>query len=213
MIAQLIEGPLWYLSVGIFLLGVVWRLAAIFWAGGSKDLAQPRGNGAVGAVKAQFTRFLPRRTIRQRGKVLIVAGYMFHLGLFAILFFARPHVEFTAERITGWGWTSMPYWAFIVAAEFAFVGLIMLWLHRVLNPVSRLLSTTDDYIGIILLFLVMLTGCLALAQSFEQLRLMHLALTELLLIYFPFSNLMHAFTFVISRGYTGAEMAYRGVNA
>ena len=148
-----------------------------------------------------------------RGKILIVAGYMFHLGLFAILFFAPPHVEFISERITGWGWTSMPYWAFIVAAELAFAGLLMLWLHRMLNPVSRLLSNMDDYIGTILLFLVMLTGCLALAQSFESLRLTHLALTELLLVYFPFSNLIHAFTFVISRGYTGAEMAYKGVNA
>ncbi len=213
MIAQLIDGPLWYLSAGVFLLGIVWRLAAIFRAGGSKDLARPRGSRAAGAVKAQFTLFMPRRTIRQRGKLQIVAGYMFHLGLFALLLFARPHVDFIAERITGSDWISMPYWAFIVAAEIAIAGLILLWLCRVLNPVTRLLSTADDHIGAMLLFLVMLTGCLALAQSFEPLRLMHLALTELLLIYFPFSNLMHAFTFVISRGYTGAGMAHKGVNA
>jgi nitrate reductase gamma subunit len=107
----------------------------------------------------------------------------------------------------------MPHWAFIVAAEFAFAGLILLWLHRVLNPVTRLLSDLDDHVGTILVFLVMLTGCLALAQSFEPLRLLHLFLAELLLIYFPFSKLMHTFTFILSRGYTGATMGRKGVNA
>ena len=35
----------------------------------------------------------------------------------------------------------------------------------------------------------------------------------LLLIYFPFSRLMHAFTFFLSRGFTGAAMARKGVQA
>ena len=67
--------------------------------------------------------------------------------------------------------------------------------------------------GVVLMVLVMLTGCLALAHSFEGLRLFHLLLAEMLLIYFPFSNLMHAFTFPISRAYTGATMARKGIKA
>ena len=71
---------------------------------------------------------------------------MFHLGLFALLLFAKPHVDFYAERLTGFGWASMPRWAFIVSAEVAFAGLMMLWLVRVLNPVTRLLSIEPYYI-------------------------------------------------------------------
>ncbi len=62
-------------------------------------------------------------------------------------------------------------------------------------------------------FVVMLTGCLALFQSFEGLRVLHLFLAELLLVYFPFSNLMHALMFVPSRGYTGAMLGRRGIHA
>ena len=215
--AQLIEGPLWFVASGAFLLGVLWRLGAILWmglaAGVSKDLSRPRGSDASGAIRAQFSRFIPRPEIRPRARLLVIAGYGFHLGLFALLFFAQPHVDFINDRITGFGWAAMPRWAFIVSAEIAFAGLILLWLRRVLNPVTRLLSTLDDHVGIILLFLVMLTGCLALAQSFEALRLIHLALAEILLIYFPFSNLMHAFTFTISRAYTGAMMGHKGIDA
>ena len=130
-----------------------------------------------------------------------------------LLFFAQPHIDFIAERITGLGWTAIPHWAFILSAELAFLGLLLLWIHRLLSPVTRLLSDLDDHLGSLLVFLVMLTGCLALAQSFESLRLIHLLLAELLLIYFPFSKLMHTFTFILSRGYTGATMGRKGVNA
>lgn len=213
MIGEFIDGPFWYFSLVVFCVGVLFRLFTIVRAGVKPDLALPRTGGAAGALRNLFTRFIPRRDVATRGRLTLVAGYLFHLGLFALLFFAQPHVDFYAERITGFGWPALPYWVFIVSAEIAFIGLLLLWLHRLLHPVTRLLSTADDHIGTGLVFLVMLTGCLALAQSFEPLRLLHLFLAELLLIYFPFSNLMHAFTFVFSRSYTGAVMGRKGVNA
>ncbi|MCU7893201.1 MAG: hypothetical protein KZQ78_17085 [Candidatus Thiodiazotropha sp. (ex Ustalcina ferruginea)] len=210
---QFIDGPLWTFSLGVFVLGVIWRVVTILIAGNRSDLATAKGSAGKGAIRAVFSRFIPERTVATRGRIQLIAGYLFHVGLLALLFFAKPHVDFIAERITGLSWLAMPHWAFIVSAEAAFIGLILLWLHRVLNPVTRLLSDLDDHVGSILVFLVMLTGCLALAQAFEPLRLTHLLLAELLLIYFPFSKLMHAFTFVMSRGYTGATMGRKGINA
>lgn len=213
MIGQFIDGPLWYFSSIIFLLGALARIVSILRCGLKPDLALPRQGGVGGGVRAVFSRFRPQGEISRKARLQVVAGYMFHLGLFALLFFAQPHIDFIAERITGAGWGALPYWAFIISAEVAFAGLIILWLHRLMHPVTRLLSSADNHIGSGLVFLVMLTGCLALAQSIEALRLLHLFLAELLLIYFPFSNLMHAFTFAFSRGYTGATMARKGVNA
>lgn len=213
MIGEFIDGPLWYFALTAFVIGVVWRIFAILKAGVRSDLSLARGSAGKGALRAIFSRFVPERTVTSHGKLQLIAGYMFHLGLFALLIFAKPHIEFISERITGFSWPAMTHTAFIISAEFAFAGLILLWLHRVLNPVTRMLSDLDDHIGSILVFVVMLTGCLALAQSYEPLRLLHLFLAEALLIYFPFSKLMHAFTFVLSRGYTGATMGRKGVNA
>jgi len=213
VIATLIDGPLWYFAAAVFVIGVVWRIASILLQGLGRDLATPRGSGPLGAARALFSRFAPRRTVVRHGRMQLVAGYLFHLGLFALLFLARPHVDFFAERITGFGWAALPHWGFILAAEIAFAGLLLLWLHRLLHPVTRLLSSADDHVGTALVFLVMLSGCLALAQAFEPLRLLHLLLAELLLIYFPFSRLMHAFTFAFSRSYTGAIMGRKGVSA
>jgi len=213
MIAEFIDGPLWYFSASVFLIGVVWRILAIFLRGAGSELSPVRRPGFPGAVEAILRRFLPRREMVGRTRVHVLAGYLFHLGLFALLFFAAPHVEFLSERVLGFGWTPMPHWAFILASELAFAGLLILWLHRVMHPVTRLLSDADDHIAAILVFVVMLSGCLALLRSFESLRLTHLFLAEMLLLYFPFSRLMHAFTFLISRGYTGADYGRHGVNA
>jgi nitrate reductase gamma subunit len=207
-----VDGPFWYFSAGIFVIGVIWRLAAILFAGLPRDLAPARRAGFPGGVKLTLRRFLVRKEFLKPAGLHLVAGYMFHVGLFLLLFFAAPHVDFYKERLLGFGWTPLPYWAFIVAAEIAFAGLLLLWLHRVLHPVSRLISKADDHIASILIFLVMLTGCLALFESHEALRVLHLFLAELLLIYFPFSSLMHAFTFALSRGLTGSKYAHHGVD-
>jgi nitrate reductase gamma subunit len=211
MIADFIEGPLWYFSSIVFLVAVIWRLIAIVARGKKKNLAKPRASKGGGAIATIFRRFKPYPEFFHASRLRIFAGYSFHLGLFALLFFAVPHIEFIQSK-TGLSWPAMPHWAFIVASELAFFGLLFLWLFRVMNPVTRMLSTRGDHIGSILVFIVMLTGCLAILRSHEVLRLTHLFTAELLLLYFPFSSLMHAFTFPFSRGFTGAVYNRRGLN-
>ena len=211
--AYLIDGPLWYVSLAVFCIGVVWRLGGIVFARRKVDFSVARGSTAPGALKTVFSRFVPHREIAPRVGIQVVAGYIFHLGLFALLLFAAPHVEFIEQNLLGFGWTPMPHWAFIVASQFAFLGLIVLWLRRLLNPVSRLISTLDDHAVAILTFIVMLTGCLALLRGFEELRLLHRFSVEIWLVYFPFSSLMHTFTFIPSRAFTGAWFGRRGIDA
>lgn len=213
MITYLIDGPLWYFSLAVFCIGVLWQLGRIVFTAGKADLSVARGSASVGAWRNVFSRFVPHREIAPQIRIQVVAGYMFHLGLFALLLFAAPHVLFLEENLLGFGWTPMPHWGFILASQFAFFGLIILWLRRVLNPVSRLISTLDDHVAAILTFVVMLTGCLALLKGFPELRLLHRFTVELLLIYFPFSSLMHTFTFIPSRAFTGAWFGRRGIDA
>jgi len=212
-VSAFVDGPLWIFSLVVFLAGVGWRLLGMLRQGLGRDFSRPRASSLTGALHALLFRFLPPRGMAKRLRFHLLAGYLFHLGLFALLFFALPHVEFLSERLLGFGWVAMPRWAFILAAEAAFLGLLMLWLNRVLNPVTRLISNTGDHAASVLLFLVMLTGCLALARSHESLRLLHFLFVELLMIYFPFSSLMHSITFLFSRPAIGAHYGRRGVSS
>ena len=210
---EFIDGPLWYFSLTVFSVRVLWRLVPLIFGKRTTDLSVARGSAASGAVKTVLSRFIPHKGMASQVSMQIIAGYMFHLGLFALLFFAAPHVRFLDEHFLGFSWTPMPHWAFIVASQFAFLGLLMLWLHRLSNMVTRLISTTGDHVGAILTFVVMLTGCLALLESFDELRLLHRFSVELFLIYFPFSRLMHTLTFIPSRAFTGAWFGRRGINS
>ena len=208
---ELVEGPLFYAAAAIFLIGAAWRFTGIIRIGHKPDIAPPIGSGTAGFIKGNFRHFFPRGLFAERTWMHIIGGYGFHLGLFALLFFAAPHVAFLQDRILGFGWQPLPRWGFIVAAEVAFAGLILLWVRRISDPVMRLISDWDDHVGTWLTFLVMLSGCLALQEAHDSLRAAHMLLVDLWLIYFPFSRLMHAFTFVLSRGYTGATYGRKGM--
>lgn len=212
MLEQLIDGILWDIALIVFFAGIAWRIVDVLRKGRRKDLALPRSSGAIGAIMANIHGFYPRREISPRIRIQFIAGYMFHLGLFVLLFFAAPHVKFIAEHITGFSWVAIPYWAFVVVAQIAFAGLILLWIHRVLNPVTQLISNRGDHVASILVFIAMLSGCMALAETSTELRLFHRFTVELLMIYFPFSALMHALMFVPSRAFTGAMFGRRGVS-
>ena len=213
MFLELVEGPLWYVAAAVFVVGVALRLLDVFRSGVPGDLARPRGPGLGGALRTLVTRSWTAPGFTRGAAFHLVAGYMFHIGLFVLLLFAAPHVDFIRDRILGFGWTPAPHWLFILAADLAFAGLILVWLRRVLHPVMRKISTLDDHLAVFLTFIAMFTGCMALFQSHDSLRAIHMLSVEILMIYFPFSRLMHAFTFAISRSYTGAAMARKGVNA
>jgi nitrate reductase gamma subunit len=212
MIKQLVDGILWDIALWVFTIGVLWRILSIFFAGSKKDYSVARNSGFAGAIGANISRFFPRSEMRSRTRMNVVAGYLFHLGLFALLFFAAPHILFV-ESLTGLSWTALPYWAFIVSAQAAFIGLLLLWIRRVMDPVTRLISSADDHVASILTFIVMLTGCMALLEGSEALRVLHRFTVELLMVYFPFSRLMHAFMFIPSRAFTGAWFGRRGVKS
>jgi len=207
----IVEGPLWYAAAFIFVVGALWRIGGMLALPARVELSEPRASAAAGAVRSILQHSLPRPEFARRTAFHVVAGYMFHLGLFALLLFAAPHVAFIKERLLGFGWSPMPRWAFIVTAEVAFLGLVLLWLRRLLDPVMRKISDADDHAGSGLTLLVMLTGCFALQEADESLRILHMLSVEAWLVYFPFSRLMHAVFFLFSRGYTGAAYGRRGV--
>lgn len=207
-----VEGPLYYVAATIFVLGALWRVIGIIRIGRKKDISPPKGSAAMGFVKGNLRHFFPRGIFARRTWMHIVGGYGFHLGLFGLLLFAAPHVAFISERITGFSWPTLPRWGFIITAEVAFLGLIVLWVRRFSDPVMRLISDWDDHIGTWLTFLAMLSGCFALEEAHVWLRATHMLLVDVWLIYFPFGRLMHTFTFFLSRGNTGATYGRKGMN-
>lgn len=209
---NLVEGPLFSFAAAVFVFGALWRLIGIIRIGRKKDISPPKASAAAGFIRGNLRHFIPRGIFAKRTMVHIVGGYGFHLGLFVLVFFGAYHIDFLNERILGFSWTAMPRWAFLITSAIAFAGLIMLWVRRISDPVMRLISNKDDHIGSWLTFLVMLSGCFAMEQAHDSLRATHMLLVDIWLVYFPFSRLMHGFTFILSRGNSGATYGRKGID-
>lgn len=206
---QLTEGPLWYVALAVFVIGVAWNLIGILALRVRADSAVARKSPTGGAIKAIFLHMAPHGGFFSRTAYHVIVGYIFHIGLFAVLVFGAPHVTFIREW-TGLSWTPLPRWGFVIVAEAALGGLLLMWIRRLTDPVMRQISDRDDHIGTGLTMLAMLTGCFALGEASDSLRAIHMLCVELLMLYFPFSRLMHAFTFLFSRAFMGAAYGKRG---
>jgi nitrate reductase gamma subunit len=87
---------------------------------------------------------------------------------------------------------------------------------RLTDPVRRSLSTFDDYLVWLLTLLPLVTGYVAVNKLFGDPTLMlalHILSVELLMIAFPFTKLMHAFTFVLARYYNGSIQGRKGAES
>lgn len=205
------EGPLWYAAATIFVVGVLWKMIGILRFGRKTDLSVPRGSASSGAVRAILLHFVPHGGFMKKTAFHFIVGYVFHIGLFAVLLFAKPHIVFLNDHVVGFSWAALPFEGFILAAAAAIGGLLLLAMHRKMDKPTRLIADRGDRAVFWLTFLVMLTGCMALGETSEFLRALHMLFADLWLIYFPFSRMMHAFTFVYTRGYMGATFGRRGV--
>jgi nitrate reductase gamma subunit len=215
------RGPSLWFAVAVFVVGSAWRIIAILRLGTKPDFSEPRSDRLfAGAMHGIFSRMIPHKEFRNWGKLGIYNGYMYHIGLAIIVFGFLPHILFV-ERLTGLSWPSLPGPLIYLAVGPTIVGLLVVLLERLTDPVLRLLSGADDYFSWLVVFLPIVTGMGALSgwtsepasiasPPYPLPIAFHLLSVELLLVWLPFGKLAHVFLVFLSRGVTGAALARKG---
>jgi len=175
----------------------------------------------VGALRAVVHGLWPRKEFLQSALVTTISGYVFHIGLALVFFGYAPHIAFI-RRLTGLWWPALPDMVMYLAAGPTIIALLAALGSRLTDPVLRKISKADDLVTWTITFLPIITGmavvsepsAVILARShviYPVPLAVHLLTVELLLIWFPFGKLMHAFLFALSRGATGIRFSHRGV--
>jgi nitrate reductase gamma subunit len=213
------RGPGLQWALGIFVFGVLWRLVGSFLLARRRELFTPKGTQTVKAgARAIIMRSIPPHELEKKITFQHVTGYAWHIGFFITLLLFGPHVPFF-KQFLGFGWPALPNGIVMGVAAFTLAILIALLVRRFIHPVLRRISTPDDYISITLVILPLVTGLLAyshvqwLGARYETLLGLHLLSVEALLVWFPFSKLMHLFYTFPSRYQIGAAMERKGVEA
>ncbi|MGC2049535.1 MAG: hypothetical protein WA635_13120 [Gallionella sp.] len=200
-------------SIGIFVLGTLWRLLEIYSLGRKPDLAVPSHRAGASGLHTMFRRSVPPPGMFKRSATSYVGGYVFHIGLFVIVFLFAQHIKLI-QGLTGLSWPALPSQFIDAAAVVTLATMLLVLADRINKPVKRFLSTFADYAAWALTFLPVLTGYLATKHVLLPYTIMlslHILSMELLLIFLPFTKLIHVYTLWMSRWYNGDVNAKKGV--
>lgn len=209
-----VRGPGLNIAIGIFLIGVIWRLLEIYTLGRKADLSAPHApaSGASG-LHTVFRRSLPPPGMLKRSPVSYIGGYAFHIGLAIIVFMFAPHIKLI-ESLIGLSWPALPSQLVDLATVVTLAAMVLVLVDRINKPVKRFLSTFEDYFAWAVTFLPVLTGYLAVKHLFlpyTTMLALHILSVEILLIVIPFTKLFHVFTLFASRWFNGRINAHKGV--
>ena len=210
-----VRGPGFQIATIIFVLGIMLRLFEIIMLGRKANLAEAKGSEMSSGLRTIFTRTIPDAATFKRSAFTITAGYIFHIGLFVVIFLFAPHI-LVFKDVLGISWPALPSTIIDATAVVTIITLIVVLVHRLKDPVKRFLSNFDDYLGWFVTILPLITGYIAfhrIGMPAPSLIAIHILSVELLMIVFPFTKLMHAFTLILARWYNGAISGYRGVQS
>lgn len=216
------RGPLLIASLLVFAAGCAWRLASLWSLPAPASAGAPRQPfGRADALRAAAGRFAVRSWLPGSRTLATFNPYLFHIGLAVVFFGYAPHIAFV-QRLTGLRWPALPDAGMYLAAAVTVASLGVALLFRLSDPVLRRISGIDDHLAWAITVLPLLTGMAVVNEPSSALLAreavtwrtplaLHLLSVELLLVWFPFGKLMHAFLALPARMQLATFLGRRGV--
>jgi len=210
-----VRGPAFNAATFILCAGIVIRILEIVLLGRKSNLAEARGSAVAGGLGTIGRRFVPDAGTFHRSGFTVIAGYVFHIGLFVVIFLFVPHI-LVFEQLLGVSWPGLPSNVVDATSVVTIIALVAVLIHRYIDPVKRLLSEFSDYLVWVVTILPLITGYLAFHRvglSGPSMLALHILSVELFMVLLPFTKLSHAFTLWMARWYNGAIAGYKGVKS
>ncbi len=214
------RGPFFQVALLIFIAGMLYRLVSVLLLGWQRDRVPARGSKLGGIAKSYakglvILPFIPwvKNSFRSNA-VTFIAGGMFHLGLFVVIFLGTPHM-LVWKSLLGFGWPTLPLPITDWLSAAAIAAMLVLLINRRTNPVLKLITGPAEWLNWLVVFLPMLTGYMMthhLWFSYERLFTMHMMSVNIMLIWIPFSRISHFIFYFFSRTIHGIEYGKRAVS-
>jgi nitrate reductase gamma subunit len=213
------RGPFFQVALIVFVGGMSYRLMRVLLLGWSRDRVPSKGSKLKGVLIAYLKGilvwpFIPWvKNTFSRKPIMYLAGALFHLGLFIIIFFGTPHM-LVWKSLLGFGWATVPLQIVDWLAAVTIVAMAVLFINRLVDPVLKLLTGPAELLNWSVVFLPMITGYIMthhLFRNYEMLFSLHMLSINVMLIWIPFSRISHFMFYLFSKTIHGAQFGKRAV--
>ncbi|MEX1327047.1 MAG: TmcC family electron transfer complex membrane anchor subunit [Desulfobacterales bacterium] len=203
---ELVRGPFAWIALAIFALGSLYRIIFLLLRG-KKESTPNYSKGAKDAARSVLHGLLPFGSTTMRKQPLFTTvTFLFHLCVIILPIFLLAHIVLWYES---WKilWLSLPDMLADAMALWVMLACLYFMGRRLVVPEVRKVSRPGDVVLLIIILLTFLSGFLSHHQwgPYRPILILHVILSEVLLVTLPFSKLGHMLFFYFSRAYTGAE--------
>jgi nitrate reductase gamma subunit len=218
-----------YIAAGVFIVGMAWRIGSWLKVPVPFQLTLfPAPSSTAGRVIAVGEELLLFKSLRRGDKGLWLWAWLMHVSLAMIIVGHIVGIYFLTHQFTMIGLSPadssrLSALLGIIAGGVFFVSLLVLFYRRTAIPEVKRLSDPADYFDIMLLLAIVVSGMHMRVTSIEVdlsairtylgallafrpipiphqwVFVSHYFLVNVLLLYFPFSKLIHLAGFVVNR--------------
>ena len=203
---ELVRGPLAWIAFVVFALGSLYRIIFLLLTG-KKEPVPIYSKSANDAARSILHGLLPfGSTYMRKQPLFTMVTFSFHICIVILPIFLLAHVVLWYESWEILWWSlpdmladAMALW--VVLACLYFIG------RRLFVPEVKQVSRPGDFVLLIIILLIFLSGFLAYHQwgPYRPILILHVISSEILLVSLPFSKLGHMLFFYFSRAFMGAE--------
>ena len=218
-ILEFARGPFFQVALLVFVAGMAYRLVRVLALGWKPDRVKAKGS-RVGGVVTSFLKgiiiwpFIPWvKNTFNRNPITYLAGGLFHLGLFVVIFLGTAHM-LVWKSLLGFGWPTLALPIVDWLAAGAIVAMIALFINRLVNPVLKLLTGPAEWLNWLIVFVPMVTGYMMthhLWFQYETLFSLHMLAVDVLLIWIPLSRIPHFMFYFFAKAIHGSDFGKRAV--
>jgi len=219
-VLEFARGPFFQIALLVFIAGMFYRLVRVLTLGWHRDRVPSRGSKTTGVIKTYAKAFLILpfypwvKNTFNRNPVIYLAGGLFHLGLFVVIFLGTAHM-LVWKSLLGFGWPTLALPIVDWMAAVGIVAMIALLINRLVNPVLKLISGPAEYLNWLFVFLPMVSGYMMthhLWFRYEVLFSLHMLAVDVMLIWIPLSRISHFMFYFFARTIHGVEFGKRAVS-
>jgi len=200
------RGPMVWIALLTFFFGCLYRIIWIIRESKKDKVVHPYMNWKY-SLRSIAHWIVPfgSRNMRLR-PAFTVMSFLFHICLLLTPVFVLGHVLLWKES---WGisWWTLPENLSNIMSIVVVLSVIVFALRRIADPTVRMVTSSSDFLLLLVVVAPFLTGIMAYYQLFDYRTAItiHMFTGALWLMIIPFTRIVHMLFFPFTRAYMGCE--------